>query len=98
MHHAIAYGVGEPRRDISLIVSGVSYGLGDLLRHSGGWCGRGEIDQRNLVLERPLGNHRVKTTNSLSLMGVYSRIYKRGILIPLELIDRIVHELTIEHT
>lgn len=65
MHHAIAYGAGEPRCDINPIVYGVGYGLGDLLRHSGGWCGRGEIDQRNLVLERPLGNHRVKTTNRL---------------------------------
>ena len=98
MRHAIAYGVGEPRRDIGLIVYGVCYGFGDLLRHSGGWCGRGKIDQRNLALERLLRNDRVKTSDGLALVGVYARINKRGILIPLELIDRVVHELTIEHT
>ena len=76
MHHAIAYGVGEPGRNIGLIVYDVGYGFGGLLLHSGGWCGRGEINQRNPVLVGLLRNHRIKTANGLSLMGVYARINK----------------------
>ncbi len=56
-----------------------------------------EINPWNLIPVGLLRNDRVKTTDRLSLMGVDTRIYERGILIALELIDHIVHQLPVEH-